>query len=145
MPRGGRPSSLTPDQEQEIVSLYTTTDTPVHEIAETYGIGETSPFRILNKHGVAWRRGDTSGRVLPPHIEAMKEVHVAPNSTPAPQPEPTRIRESVPAQPDAQAAVPMWRIEFSGALDLAAASFDDAVTLARELGARDITLVRRLA
>jgi transposase-like protein len=88
MPRG-RASSLTPEQEAEIINLYTTTDQPVVEIARAYGIPETGPFRVLAKNNVSWRRGDSPGRVLPPHIEAMKEVHVAPAPTPAPQQSPS--------------------------------------------------------
>jgi len=188
MPRvGGRQPSLTPEQELEIVSLYTTTDTPVKEIASTYGVGETTPFRILTKHGVSWRRGDLMPeskpgpkRELPPHIAAMQDVHVAP----APSPEPVApkaedksetITAGVYAEPEEKATVaetyrpisrdelaeviaapngqvpaaeaariPRWRIEFSGAVELEAVSFDRAVEKARSFGAQDITLVKRL-
>jgi hypothetical protein len=84
MPRG-RPPVLTPEQELEIVNLYTTTDTPVQEIADTYSIGRTGPFKVLDRHGISWRRNDTQPapqRLLPPHIEAMKSVHVASTLSP---------------------------------------------------------------
>jgi len=76
---------LSPEQKQEIVDLYMNSDTPVKEIAATYGVPETAPFRLLSEAGISWRRGDRvpetrlgPKRELPPHIAAMQDVHVAP-------------------------------------------------------------------
>jgi hypothetical protein len=151
--------SLSPEQRQEIIDLYMNSDTPVKEIASTYGVPETAPFRILSEAGITWRRGDRMPesrpgpkRVLPPHIAAMQEVHVAPTPAPEPKPapEPTLLDVAVrngplPTLPNiADVDQPVWRVEFSGALDLVAPSFDEAVKMARELGALDITLVRKV-
>ncbi|HEY1295423.1 MAG TPA: transposase [Chloroflexota bacterium] len=134
MPRAPR-TVLTPEQKQEIVSLYTDTDTPVKEIASTYGIADTHPFAILNEFGVRWRRGDRTPesrtgpkRELPPHIAAMQEVHVA-EPTPAPEPKLTveaAIRELPPIAPQEQDAAPNglepepdlegWRVRVEGTL-----------------------------
>jgi transposase-like protein len=158
---------LSAEQKQEIVDLYMNSDTPVKEIASTYGVTETAPFRILSESGISWRRGDRMPdtrpgpkRELPPHIAAMQEVHVAP--TPAPEPERVPVAADQPeaidldsldaalrngAEPEVIHSVTLvrWRIEFSGAIELGAANFDDAVAAARKLGAADITLVRKLA
>lgn len=160
MPRGRAPT-LTPEQEQEIVNLYTTTDTPVTEIAKTYEIGDTVPYRVLTKHGIAWRRGDThmGERVLPPHIEAMKEVHVAP--TPAPEPEPKAVLADKyePITPTAldeairngqpEVVFHQWRVEYVGTpfVNVTAESFTEAAAEAQRLLGSDveIVLVRRLA
>lgn len=158
MPRGRAPS-LTPEQEAEIVNLYTTTDMPVTEIANAYGLGHTSPFRILSKNGVSWRRGDT--RELPPHIEAMKQVHVAappapeptleavlqeePMSTPAPEPVPTLVETMADIVANGQVTDPtlrVWRVEFSGFREVVAHNAREAIARAEESGAVDVTMVR---
>jgi hypothetical protein len=167
MPRG-RPSALTPEQEAEIVNLYTTTDQPVNEIARAYGIADTMPFRILSKNGVTWRRGDSVGRVLPPHIEAMKEVHVAEPTPPKPaytgksiphigeepvQTEemremfdkvfPPEVTNGEVVDLDASPTLRTWVVEFTGTHTVRAENARDAIDLARgQLGATDVTMVR---
>ena len=170
MPRG-RPSLLTPEQEQEIITLYTTTDQPVTEIARAYGVADTLPFRILTKNGVTWRRVDSPNRVLPPHIEAMKEVHVA---GPLP-PKPATTGRSIPhisEEPDEpiqteamremfdkvfppdvtngevidldnSPTLRTWVVEFTGTHTVRAENARDAIDMARgQLGATDVTMVR---
>jgi len=141
--RGGkrRAHELSPEQVQEIIDLYTQTDTSVPEIASTYGVSATFPYLVLSRAGITWRRGDSEGfkpepkRELPPHIEAMKEIHVAtPTSAPAPAP---TANEKAP--------VGEWQVEFTGAIKLHAISFDEAVRLARANGAVEITMIRRLS
>lgn len=72
-PEPERAARLTAEQEREIITLYCETDTPVTEIAQTYGIAATYPFKILNDNGVTWRRRD-GPRQLPPEVEAMSQV-----------------------------------------------------------------------
>jgi len=124
-----RRSALTSEQEQEILKLYTDTDTPLREIAETYGVPETTPFRLLNKFHIAWRRGDRDGgphsgpkRQLPAHIEAMKDVHVAP---PTPRIEPAPEREPAP-----EVVTEGWRIRVEGTLFLRG-TFDEVIAQLR--------------
>lgn len=150
---------LTPEQEQEMIALYTTTDTPVTEIARAFGVTSTYPYSILKKHGVPAKRGlfgpRAQPRELPAHIAAMQEVQV-------PQPEKeskftiidNRVKPEAPKSFEQQVAealpvtradeLPAWQVEFSGALEIRAASFDEAVKAARLSGAKDITLVKRL-
>jgi transposase-like protein len=42
-------------QEQEVVRLYATTDTPVGEIARQFGVGQTSVYRIAKRNSTALR------------------------------------------------------------------------------------------
>src|SRR5262249_37423049 len=62
---GGSPLRKPSDQkEKELTSLYSTSQTPVSDLAKKYGIGESSVYRIVQKHGAALRgrsASDSSG------------------------------------------------------------------------------------
>lgn len=127
---------LTPEQKQEIVDLYMNTDTPVKEIASTYGVPETAPFRLLGEFGISWRRGDRMPesrpgpkRELPPHIEAMKEVHVAPTREPVAAVAPNG---QVPAV-DLEEGASRWSVVYvtTATLTVRADTFDQAAAKAR--------------
>src|SRR6266851_2543738 len=49
------------EQEGELTRLYADTTMPVSEIARMYGIGESSVYRVAQRHGAALR-----GRQTPP-------------------------------------------------------------------------------
>jgi transposase-like protein len=51
----GSRRKLTESQELEVTRLYAETDTPVPEIAERFGIGESSVYRVAQRHGAALR------------------------------------------------------------------------------------------
>ncbi|MDQ3811184.1 MAG: hypothetical protein M3336_12925, partial [Chloroflexota bacterium] len=46
---------LTDEQEREVARLYAQTDTPVSEISSRFGIGESSVYRVAERHGAPLR------------------------------------------------------------------------------------------
>src|ERR1700738_2218422 len=46
---------LNDSQEREVTRLYAETDTPVSEISKRFGIGESSVYRVAQRHGAALR------------------------------------------------------------------------------------------
>ena len=46
---------LSDEQEREVTRLYADTTMPVSEIARTLGIGESSVYRVAQRHGAALR------------------------------------------------------------------------------------------
>src|SRR5437763_12075267 len=55
----GSRRKLSEDQEREVTRLYSETETPVSEISKRFGIGESSVYRVAQRHG-AKLRGRTS-------------------------------------------------------------------------------------
>src|SRR2546422_1018825 len=55
------------EQEGELTRLYADTAMPVSEIARMYGIGESSVYRVAQRHGAALR-----GRQTPPSAALAK-------------------------------------------------------------------------
>src|SRR5436853_4430496 len=51
----GSRRKLTEDQEREVTRLYSETDTPVSEISKRFGIGESSVYRVAQRHGASLR------------------------------------------------------------------------------------------
>src|SRR5439155_11594605 len=59
--RGTR-RKLDDQQEREVTRLYAETETPVSEISKQFGIGESSVYRVAQRHGASLRgRTATSG------------------------------------------------------------------------------------
>ena len=58
---------LSDEQERELTRLYADTTMPVSEIARTLGIGESSVYRVAQRHGAALR-----GRQTPPGAPQAK-------------------------------------------------------------------------
>src|SRR5690242_21558029 len=59
--RGTR-RKLDDEQEREVTRLYAETETPVSEISKRFGIGESSVYRVAQRHGASLRgRTSTSG------------------------------------------------------------------------------------
>src|SRR5437763_3443751 len=53
---------LSDQQEREVTRLYAETETPVSEISKRFGIGESSVYRVAQRHGAALRgRSSTTG------------------------------------------------------------------------------------
>jgi transcriptional regulator with PAS, ATPase and Fis domain len=50
---GSRRRRLTQDEERDIARLYAETSTPTSEIRERFGIGDSSLYRMVQRHGVA--------------------------------------------------------------------------------------------
>src|SRR5436190_3347711 len=58
----GSRRKLTEDQEREVTRLYSETETPVSEISKRFGIGESSVYRVAQRHGASLRgRTATAG------------------------------------------------------------------------------------
>jgi transposase-like protein len=53
-PKGTR-RKLSDAQEREVTRLYAATETPVSEISKRFGIGESSVYRVAQRHGAALR------------------------------------------------------------------------------------------
>jgi transposase-like protein len=54
-PAGSRRRRLSPDEQRDIARLYADTSTPTSEIRERFGIGESSLYRVVQRHGVGLR------------------------------------------------------------------------------------------
>src|SRR6185503_730330 len=46
---------LTDEQEREVTRLYSQTETPVPDISKQFGIGESSVYRVVERHGATLR------------------------------------------------------------------------------------------
>src|SRR5919202_417193 len=56
----GTRRKLSEDQEREVTRLYSETDTPVSEISKRFGIGESSVYRVAQRHGASLRGRTTT-------------------------------------------------------------------------------------
>ena len=62
-PARSRRRRLSPDEERDIARLYADTSTPTSEIRERFRIGESSLYRVVQRHGVGLRgRSASSGK-----------------------------------------------------------------------------------
>jgi len=62
---------LSQDEERAIARLYAETSTPTADIRERFGIGESSLYRVVQRHGVALRgRTGSSTQSKPPRTTA---------------------------------------------------------------------------
>jgi len=104
------------EQERELTRLYADTTMPVSEIARMYGIGESSVYRVAQRHGAALRgrqtppgapqaKPATSGARVRPGARAAASVAKPPEtaSTPAVAGAPARVR---PRDANAREAAP---------------------------------------
>src|SRR5437762_5288623 len=57
----GSRRKLSEDQEREVTRLYAETETPVSEISKRFGIGESSVYRVAQRHGAKLRGRTTTG------------------------------------------------------------------------------------
>src|SRR5207302_5758835 len=56
---------LNDQQEREVTRLYAETETPVSEISKRFGIGESSVYRVAQRHGAKLRGRQTGGGTTP--------------------------------------------------------------------------------
>jgi transposase-like protein len=79
----GTRRKLSDQQEAEVTRLYAETDTPVSEISKRFGIGESSVYRVAQRHGAALRgRTATSGTAKPRAVAPAAAPVAAATSTP---------------------------------------------------------------
>jgi len=122
---------LSQDDERAIARLYAETRTPTAEIRERFGIGESSLYRVVQRHGVALR-----GRTGP--STTLRSSAPSPKATPAK----AAPAKAAPAQDSpAQHRV---RIRFQAETVFEATDLRDALRQAESLGATDITAVARV-
>src|SRR5438045_7376918 len=57
----GTRRKLSEDQEREVTRLYSETETPVSEISKRFGIGESSVYRVAQRHGAKLRGRTATG------------------------------------------------------------------------------------
>src|SRR5215471_14530815 len=57
----GSRRKLTEEQEREFTRLYAETETPVSEISKRFGIGESSVYRVAQRHGASLRGRQSTG------------------------------------------------------------------------------------
>jgi transposase-like protein len=142
---GGSRRRLTPDQQREIARLYSETGASTAEIRERFGIGESSLYRVLQKHGVSLR-----GRAAPPVNGAAIGL---PTRTPGlrPRGRPRRgvsvgsqVRGANTTVVTQDAGPRQFRVRFEGQRVFDARDVRDALRQAEALGATDIVEVTRL-
>jgi transposase-like protein len=162
------PRKLNDEQELEVTRLYAETNTPVADIASRFGIGESSVYRVAQRHGAALRgrrgRGaaaDGASQAAPPPTAAPAEAPAAPRAgrTAAPR---ARARAAAPTPPRrAAAARPRggaagraradagakpkgrFRVSFVAVDVIEAGTIHEAIAIVEARGATDITSVRR--
>src|SRR5436190_6965796 len=61
----GSRRKLSEDQEREVTRLYAETETPVSEISKRFGIGESSVYRVAQRHGASLRGRTSTGTSTP--------------------------------------------------------------------------------
>src|SRR5436853_6339597 len=57
----GSRRKLSDEQEREVTRLYAETETPVSEISKRFGIGESSVYRVAQRHGAKLRGRTATG------------------------------------------------------------------------------------
>src|SRR2546423_500886 len=73
---------LSDAQEREVTRLYAETETPVSEISKRFGIGESSVYRVAQRHGAALR-GRTGAPAKPRAPRAPRTPRAAAAVSPA--------------------------------------------------------------
>jgi hypothetical protein len=170
--KGGVPSTrkLTEAQEQEVTRLYAKTTTPVAQIARSFKIGESSVYRVAQRHGASLRGKTTTpkrGSSMPKastgtRRRSVKTTRARSNGTIAAASARTASRTTRGATKHRAAASskrstttsavarvqPMngqqrFRIRFLAERVIGATSLADALRKAKTLGATDVTSVTR--
>src|SRR5919199_4452113 len=143
---GGTRRRLTSEQQREIARLYSETGTPTAEIRERFGIGESSLYRVLQKHGVSLRGRATS----PADGAASGTLTTAVGSRSRGRPRRgASVASHVPGASKTAATQAggrlQFRVRFEGHRVFDARDLRDALRQAEALGATDIVEVTRLA
>lgn len=136
---------LSPDQQREVVRLYSSTNASVADISKQYGIGESSVYRFVQLQGVTSRgrasRGSESG-------SAVDGQTATPASPTRRGTKPASASNGHAPRSAAAAAVPVgtrrFEITFASVQDIDARDVDDAIRQVQRLGATDIKSIERL-
>jgi transposase-like protein len=105
---GGPVRKLSDGQEREVTRLYAETITPVSEIARTFGIGESSVYRVAKRHGAVLR-----GRQAAPRTPSTRPAPAGVSGRPEARPSAAKVPEAPPTP--VEAATPSTGPRVSGA------------------------------
>jgi hypothetical protein len=103
---------LSDEQELELTRLYSETDTPVPQIASRFGVGESSVYRISQRHGASLRGRRSTGAAAASGATAAAKKTRAPRKAAATGTAPRAARgaRAVPAaKTETAAAAPAAR------------------------------------
>jgi transposase-like protein len=140
--------NLSEEQKREITHLYSETSTPLPEIRQRFGIGDSSLYRLIQQYG-----GKLRGRT--PRAGASKAAAASQkparrSSAPA---RPARgrrarvvvatVRRSAPSVAESSSKI-TFRVSFVGTRIVSASTMRDAVRQSEAFGATEITEVVRL-
>jgi len=138
--RGGRSPlrKLSDEQELELTRLYSQTETPVPEIATRFNVGESSVYRISQRHGAKLRTGGSDAR--PRRTAGAKLAAAAtPTSTRAPRGRPRRTAAATITAAAAKPATGTRRRRGAAGGAAAAATTSAAATQGRRRAASTTT------
>jgi transposase len=159
--RGPSPlRKLTDEQELELTRLYSDTTTPVPEIAKRFKVGESSVYRISQRHGAKLRgpsapRGGRPARAATAKKEAPR-ARATRGRVSAGRPTGTRQRarqgrattarqgRATTARATASTTARRFRVIFRGETVVQAASLRDALRRAQVGGATEIISVTQV-
>jgi transposase-like protein len=141
---------LSDEQEREVTRLYAETSTLASEIAQTFGIGESSVYRVAQRHGAALRGRQTRPGAPPrqhapsrprgrPAARAASEVA----STVATAPTQPRVSGSKVRPPVGGTSLRQFRIRFLAERVVRAKDIQAVLRQAESLGAIEVTAVVR--
>jgi transposase-like protein len=137
---------LSDEREQELTRLYTDTTMPVSEIARTLGIGESSVYRVAQRHGAALR-----GRQTPPGAPPAQPATSGARALPGARAARTAALAHTERGPSGARArlragggtLGRFRIRFLAELVVQARDIQDALRQAESLEAIEVTAVTR--
>jgi transposase-like protein len=150
--RPGRRPRLTPSEQEEVVRMYQEATTSTADIREKFGIGDSSLYRLLQKHGVALRGRSATTAPSAPRTRTSASARRPRRGRTAAR---RQTRSRVPAAtitPAASGASPSARtdgsthafsVSFRTVRVFEARSALDAVREAERLGATDIEELSR--
>jgi transposase-like protein len=87
----GTRRKLNDQQEREVTRLYAETETPVSEISKRFGIGESSVYRVAQRHGAKLRGRTATAAAATPRVPRAARATTA-AAKPAAVPGPGRGR-----------------------------------------------------
>jgi transposase-like protein len=170
--RRARRTNLSEDQKREITRLYSETSTPLPEIRQRFGIGDSSLYRLIQQYGGKLRgrapratqaSATTSSSRRAPRAARATTTPAASRSSASRTPRAARASRSTAApasrstaaparatrRPRASQAAPpssgrsQFRVSFVGVRTVTASNIADAVRQASAFGATEITGVVR--
>jgi transposase-like protein len=134
---------LSPDEQREIARLYADSSTPTAEIRDRFGIGESTLYRVLQRHAVPLRGRSASPAEAAADARAIALVRGRRRRVSGPGSRPPRTRVSSKATATPNGALYRFRVQFMADRIIDAADIRQALRQAYALGATDILAVTR--